>query len=103
MEGCNIVTDSGYDYGQDNRNARTVLVVEYLTFFILFFLVAHSLIATTIAVYVGAPLSCVLQRSVCLSFLGLWVFWTCRIRAMYVSALLSFLTDRSICGCNVER
>lgn len=32
MAGCNIVVDSGYDYGQDNRNARTVLVVEYLTF-----------------------------------------------------------------------
>jgi Mn2+/Fe2+ NRAMP family transporter len=66
MEGCNIVVDSGYDYGQDNRNARTVLVVWNISlFFILFFLVAHSLIATTIAVYAGAPLSRVLQRSVC--------------------------------------
>lgn len=56
-------------------------------YFILFFFVAHSLIASTIAcVHVGALLFRVLQLTVCLSFLGVLDF--CHIRAMYVSATL---------------
>jgi small basic protein len=78
---------------------RTVLVVEISQFFcFVSSFVAHSLIATTIAlVYVGAPSSCVLQRSVC-RFWGLWVFWTfCHIRAMYCvcsAGCHSLLTDK---------